>query len=167
MQKYCRECGKTIKENDKFCGKCGAEIIEKITDETPTESEDIYPTSNLLPRLGGSILLCACGLGFLFGVLIVVHGLFGQTWMWYIESLEFFDFKPVDNILFTLWGIIMIALSVIVVMGGLDAIEHENWKIAIMGGIFGLFLIGPYFILTILSACGLILVSLSKAEFHS
>ena len=61
----------------------------------------------------------------------------------------------------------MIALSVIVVMGGLDAIEHRNWKTAVTGGIFGLFLIGPYFILTILSACGLILVSLSKAEFNS
>ena len=72
-----------------------------------------------------------------------------------------------QNVGYMFWGIIMISVSGLLVISGLDAIEHRNWKTAVTGGIFGLFLIGPYFILTILSTCGLILVSLSKAEFNS
>jgi len=62
-------------------------------------------------------------------------------------------------------GVIVIILSLIVVLGGFFGIQRKHWGIVILGGVLGLFLIGPYMLATIFSLIGLILVAVSKKDF--
>jgi len=62
-------------------------------------------------------------------------------------------------------GAIVIILAIIVVLGGFFGVQRKHWGLAILGGVLGLFLLGPYFLGTIFSLIGLILVAVSKKDF--
>jgi hypothetical protein len=62
-------------------------------------------------------------------------------------------------------GAIVIIISIIVVLGGFFGIQRKHWGVVILGGVLGLFLIGPYMLATIFSLIGLILVAVSKKDF--
>jgi len=167
MQKYCNECGMKIEEDDKFCGECGAEILKESSgdfyEETKNEQSRI---SELLLTFGGITLLFAGGIGLVFGSILLLHGLSGESWTWYIETFGLTIFEHLDNILTTAWGLFTIMFSATALMGGFDTLAKKYWGTAILGSILGLFAFGPYFIVTILCLCGLILTTLSKSEFN-
>lgn len=62
-------------------------------------------------------------------------------------------------------GIIGCILSVFTLAGGIVAIKRKAWGLAIIGGILGLFTIG-YFLGSIMSLIGLILVAISRKDFQ-
>jgi hypothetical protein len=63
-------------------------------------------------------------------------------------------------------GIIGCILSVFALIGGIVAVKRKSWGLAIMGGILGIFTIGPIFLGSIISLVGLILVAVSRKEFQ-
>jgi len=63
-------------------------------------------------------------------------------------------------------GIIGSILSVIALAGGIVALRKKGWGLAMIGSVLGLFTIGPYFLASILSFIGLILLVLSRKEFQ-
>ena len=63
-------------------------------------------------------------------------------------------------------GTIGCILSAFPILGGIVALKRKMRSLALIGSLVGLFLIGPVFISSILSAIGLILIVKSKKEFH-
>jgi len=68
--------------------------------------------------------------------------------------------------LFVICGSIGFFLSIFTILGGIMSIKKQRWGIALVGGILGLFTIGPFFLSSAFSLIGLILVIISKNEFH-
>jgi len=62
-------------------------------------------------------------------------------------------------------GIIGCILSIFTLAGGIVAIKRKSWGLAIIGGILGLFTIG-YFLGSIMSLIGLILLIVSRKDFQ-
>jgi hypothetical protein len=63
-------------------------------------------------------------------------------------------------------GIIGCILSFFTLVGGIVAVKRKAWGLAIVGGILGLFTIGPFFLGSIMSLIGLILVAISRKDFQ-
>ena len=60
-----------------------------------------------------------------------------------------------------------IIISIITILSGIFTIKTKIWTLSIIGGILGLFLIGPILISSILSLIALILILLSRKEFNN
>jgi len=63
-------------------------------------------------------------------------------------------------------GSIGFFFSIFTILGGIMSFKKQFWKITLLGGILGLFSIGPLFISSILSTIGLLLVFISRKEFN-
>jgi hypothetical protein len=63
-------------------------------------------------------------------------------------------------------GIIGCILSIFTLVGGIVAVKRKSWGLAIVGGILGLFTIGPVFLGSIIALIGLILVAISRKDFQ-
>jgi hypothetical protein len=63
-------------------------------------------------------------------------------------------------------GIIGSILSVIALAGGIVALRRKGWGLAMVGSILGLFTVGPFFLASILALIGLILLVISRKDFH-
>jgi len=63
-------------------------------------------------------------------------------------------------------GIIGIVLSLITLLGGVMGFMRKMWGLALVGGILGLFTLGWYFLGSLLSLIGLILIAISRKEFQ-
>jgi hypothetical protein len=63
-------------------------------------------------------------------------------------------------------GIIGCILSIFTLVGGIVAVKRKAWGLAIVGGILGLFTIGPLFLGSIMALIGLILVVISRKDFQ-
>ena len=136
--------------------------------ETPIS--DSYPDQNQQPISPSSMPLIA-------GILLIVAGLLGLfTWSMALalDSSMLQNVLPADSpisieqlqsILVTC-GIIGSILSIFALIGGIVAVKRKAWGLAIVGGILGLFTIGPMFLGSIISLVGLILVVISKKDFQ-
>ena len=60
---------------------------------------------------------------------------------------------------------IEIVISLLVIISGILALKKIRWGIAILFSLLGFFTIGMFFISTVLSIVGLVLLFLSKHEF--
>jgi len=67
---------------------------------------------------------------------------------------------------YTICGTIGCILSVFPILGGIVTLKRKMRGLALVGGLIGLFMIGPLFASSILSLIGLIFVGLSKEEFQ-
>ena len=130
-----------------------------LKQEQPMQST--HPSS--LPIIGG-ILLIIAGLS----------GLFIWTSALALDPSMIQNVLPADSpitadqlqsILFTC-GIIGCILSIFALTGGIVALKRKAWGLALLGGILGLFTIGPFFLGSILALIGLILIALSKKDFN-
>lgn len=65
----------------------------------------------------------------------------------------------------TVCGIILVVIGLIVLVGGFFGVMRKHWGLAILGGVLGLFLIGPWGLASLFSLIGLILVAVSKKDF--
>jgi uncharacterized membrane protein len=111
------------------------------------------------------------------GILLIIAGLLGLfTWSsaLALDSSMLQNVLPADSpisveqlqsILATC-GIIGCILSVFALTGGIVAVKRKAWGFALVGGILGLFTIGPFFLGSIISLIGLILVIISRKNFH-
>jgi uncharacterized membrane protein len=63
-------------------------------------------------------------------------------------------------------GIIGCILSIFALVGGIVAVKRKAWGLAVVGGILGLFTIGPFFLASIIAVIGLILVIISRKDFQ-
>jgi hypothetical protein len=111
------------------------------------------------------------------GVMLILAGLLGLlTW----ASALAVDTSMLQNMLppntpitaeqlqsiLLVCGIIGSILSVIALAGGIVALRRKGWGLAIVGSILGLFTVGPYFLASILALIGLILLVISRKDFH-
>ena len=162
MPKYCEICGNELKEGSKYCGGCGNKIVY---DEEMDEDYENEISPPLYSKIGGSISIFGGGLGLIFGLILLLNALSGETLDWYYESTGIGIFLELNLLFSFAWSIATIGFSGALLMAGLDAIQQKNWSATLIGIIMGLFVIGPYFTITILALIGLILTALSKNEF--
>jgi hypothetical protein len=139
---------------------------------TPNETSinDYNPEQDQQPRQPSSKPLIA-------GILLIIAGLLGLfTW----SSALAIDSSIIQNVLpadspisveqlqsfLTTCGIIGAVLSIFTLAGGIVAMKRKAWGLAVIGGILGLFTIGPMLLGSILSLIGLILVAISRKDFQ-
>jgi hypothetical protein len=111
------------------------------------------------------------------GIFLIIAGLLGLfTW----ASALALDISMIQNVLppdspitaeqiqqfLSICGIIGAVLSIFTLAGGIVAIKRKAWGLAIIGGVLGLFTIGPMLLGSILSLIGLIVIIISKTDFQ-
>jgi phage FluMu protein Com len=74
-------------------------------------------------------------------------------------------YEGIANLLIVCFTIILV-FAIIAILGGVMAVTRKSWVVALIGGILGLFTLGPLFISSILSLIALILIAVSKEEFR-
>ena len=139
---------------------------------TPNETSinDYNPEQNQQPRQPSSKPLIA-------GILLIIAGLLGLfTWAsaLAIDSSIIQNVLPADSPItveqlqsfLTTCGIIGAVLSIFTLAGGIVALKRKAWGLAVIGGILGLFTIGPMLLGSVLSLIGLILVAISRKDFQ-
>jgi hypothetical protein len=139
---------------------------------------DSYPDQNQQPISPSSKPLIA-------GIFLIVAGLLGILMWSMVLAIDPSQFDPlmlqnalpsdssisleqlqsmIQSFMLTC-GIIGCILSIFTLTGGIVAIKRKAWGLAIVGGILGLFTIG-YFLGSIMSLIGLILIFISRKEFQ-
>lgn len=128
--------------------------------------EDSSKKNSLLPLAAGILLVIAGILGLLtwVAVLVVDPDIINTVLMNQAQELPI-EATQIYTIMFTC-GVIGLIFSVFVVLGGIFSLMRKMWWFALLGSIFGLFVIGTVFVSSILSFISLILIILSKEEFH-
>lgn len=111
------------------------------------------------------------------GILLIIAGLLGIfTW----SSALALDTAMIESLIppetpitaeqlqsfLTTCGIIGCILSVVTLAGGIVAVKRKAWGLALIGGILGLFTIGPALLGSVISLLGLILLILSRKDFQ-
>jgi hypothetical protein len=111
------------------------------------------------------------------GIILILAGLLGLlTW----ASALALDISMIENVLppespitaeqlqsfLSTCAIIGAVLSIFTLASGIVAMRRKAWGFAIIGGILGLFTIGPMLLGSILSLVGLILVAISRSDFQ-
>ena len=135
-----------------------------------TSINDYYPDQPQQPKQPSSKPLIA-------GILLIIAGLLGLfTW----ASALAVDASMIQTVLppespitaeqlqsfLTTCGIIGAALSIFTLAGGIVAMRRKAWGLAVIGGILGLFTIGPMLLGSIISLIGLIIVAISRSDFQ-
>jgi len=67
--------------------------------------------------------------------------------------------------IFLMCAVIIIIFAILALLGGVMAITGKSYGLAILGAVFALFTLGPFFLGSILGLVGLILIVLSADEF--
>jgi hypothetical protein len=111
------------------------------------------------------------------GIFLIIAGLLGLfTW----ASALALDISMIQNVLpadspitaeqiqqfLSICGLIGAVLSIFTLAGGIVAIRRKAWGLAVIGGILGLFTIGPMLLGSILSLIGLIIIIISRSDFQ-
>jgi hypothetical protein len=116
-----------------------------------------------LSLIGGILILIAGLMGLVMGgILLMAAGEVDTLGDWGVDVAGVGDM--LEDIL-TVCGIIFIVLGLIAVLGGFFGIQRKHWGIVILGGVLGLFVLGPYMLGSLLALIGLILVAISKKDF--
>ncbi|HER45615.1 MAG TPA: DUF4064 domain-containing protein [Thermoplasmatales archaeon] len=111
------------------------------------------------------------------GIFLLIAGLLGLfTWSsaLALDSSMIESVLPADapvtveqlQSLLTICGIIGCILSVFTLAGGIVALKRKAWGLAVVGGILGLFTIGPFLVASIIALIGLLLVIVSRKDFQ-
>ena len=140
---------------------------QDTTQNHPFDSYEQQPKrGGMLPTAAGILLLIAGILGLLtwVAVLVVDPDIINTVLMNQAQELPI-EAAQIYTIMFTC-GVIGLIFSVFVVLGGIFSLMRKMWWFALLGSIFGLFVIGTVFVSSILSFISLILIILSKEEFH-
>jgi len=151
-----------MRNNTMETSEQGENIMKNDFSEQPMYQDQ--PTSPRYRPLVAGILLIGAGL----------LGLFTWTSALALDSSMLQGVLPPDapitieqlqSILVTC-GIIGCILSIFAITGGIVAVKRKAWGLAIVGGILGIFTIGPLFLGSIISVVGLILVAISRKDFQ-
>ncbi|MBU0685471.1 MAG: hypothetical protein ABIE25_06815 [Thermoplasmatota archaeon] len=138
------------------CQYCGHDYRMQAVPAKPVEK-------GMLSLVGGILILIAGIMGLVLGAVFIVASNSVDTLAdWGVDVAGVGDI--LSDILLVC-GIIVIILSLVVVLGGFFGITRKHWGLAIVGGVLGLFLIGPYMLASLFALIGLILVAVSKKDF--
>jgi hypothetical protein len=111
------------------------------------------------------------------GILLIIAGVLGLfTWSaaLALETSMIETVLPADapitaeqlQSILTTCGIIGCIISVFTLTGGIVAVKRKAWGLAVIGGILGLFTIGPVLLGSIISLIGLIILAMSRKDFQ-
>jgi len=136
------------------CQHCGHDFRAPAEGPAP-------PKKTVIPVIGGALIMVAGIMGLaLGGILLAID----------VEDLDAYGMDVagvtdvIDDIM-NVCGIIVIILSLVVVLGGVLGLLRKSWGLAIVGGVLGLFVIGPFMLGSLFALIGLILVGVSRKEF--
>ena len=151
--RICVSCGRTIAMDANVCQHCGHDF------RAPPK-EEVKKTA--IPVIGGVLIIIAGLMGLAMGgILIAIDADDLDTYGVDVAGVT----DMVEDIL-TACGVIAIIVSLIVLLGGFFGVMRKHWGIAIVGGVLGLFVIGPLMLGSVLSLVGLIMVAVSRKEFE-
>jgi len=132
-----------------------------ISESNPDQSQQPISRSSK-PLIGGIFLIIAGLLGiFTWSMALALDSSMLQN---ILPTDSPISVEQLQSILVTC-GIIGCILSIIALAGGIVAVKRKAWGLAIVGGILGLFTIGPYLLGSIIALIGLILVVISRKDF--
>jgi len=152
----CVKCGRTIAWDANVCQFCGHDYRTQAAPAAPAEK-------SALSLIGGILILIAGIMGLaLGGILIAAASNVDTLGDWGVDVAGVGDM--ISDIL-TVCGIIFIILGLIAVIGGFFGVQRKHWGLAILGGVLGLFCIGPWMLGSLFALIGLILVAVSKKDF--
>jgi hypothetical protein len=136
-----------------------------------TFSRPIVTTNRLM--IGGVFLILAGILAISGGALIFTLNASDPSLVTTIQTLEQMGGLTHQQALeqaqagFAICGVTEFILAIFTILGGIVALKRKMKTIALIGGILGVFSIGPiFFISSILSLVGLIFIVTSKNEFQ-
>ncbi|UCE80946.1 MAG: zinc ribbon domain-containing protein [Methanobacteriota archaeon] len=150
--RMCVSCGRSIAMDANVCQHCGHDF------RAPAPAEK---KKTLIPVVGGILILIAGIMGLIMGGVLLAIDLEDLD-QWGVDVAGVTD--VIEDVL-TVCGAIIIILSIVTALGGVFGIMRKHWGIAVVGGVLGLFVIGPMALGTILALIGLILVAVSRKEF--
>lgn len=136
----CVSCGRAMAWDANVCPYCGHDYRMVMQPQMAPKKE------SAMPVIGGVLILLA-SLGYLIGGGILAAG-----------STVLLGLSLGTSAVGVVCGGVLIILGVISLMGGIYAIQRRNFGLALVGGIF--------VIPSILGLIGMILVAVSKDEFH-
>lgn len=152
--RMCVSCGRAIAMDANVCQFCGHDFRAPPMKEAPKKSA--------IPVIGGVLILLAGIMGIVFGGILLAIDV-NDLGDYGVDVAGVTD--VIEDVL-TVCGIIAIVLSLIVVLGGFFGVMRKHWGLAIVGGVLGLFVIGPLMLGSLFSLIGLILVAVSRKEFE-
>lgn len=151
----CVSCGREIAMDANVCQYCGHDYRAQAAPPGPKEK-------SVLSLVGGILILLAGLMGLAMGVMMLAIN---------VEDLEQYGVDVagltdmIEGIL-TACGVIWAILGIIALVGGVFGVMRKHWGLAVLGGVIGLLVIGPYFLGSIFSLIGLILVIVAKKDFE-
>jgi hypothetical protein len=142
----------------------------EMTSSSENSINDYYPDQNQQQRTPSTMPLIA-------GIFLIIAGLLGLfTWSsaLALDSSMLQSVLPADSpisveqlqSILTTCGIIGCILSIVTLAGGIVSVKRKAWGLAVVGGILGLFTIGPVLLGSIISLIGLIIVIISRKDFQ-
>jgi hypothetical protein len=164
----CPSCRHEIPPDANVCPNCGfrlkPEVEKAFTVQAKTAPKAVVAASRGTSKslIGGVLVMISGLIGIIYGLMVAalastVFDMFGGM---YGEDI----LKAAEGILVAC-GVIWFIIGLVALVGGIFAIRRRKWGIAVVGGVFGLLTLGPWFIGSILGLIGLILIAISKDEF--
>jgi hypothetical protein len=150
----CVSCGRAIAWDANVCQYCGHDFRAPAA-APPHEKTMLSLVGGIMVLVVGIMGLAMGGLFFAIDVSdLDAYGISGITG--FEDTLQ--------NILYVC-GAIFVILGLIAVVGGFFGVRRKHWGLAILGGVLGLFILTPYFIGSLVSLVGLVLLAVSKKDF--
>jgi len=150
----CVSCGREIPMDANVCQYCGHDYRVQAGPAVPKEK-------SALSLIGGILILIAGLMGLALGGIMIAIDV-DQLADYGVDVAGIGDM--IEDIL-TVCGAIFIVLGLIAVVGGFFGVMRKHWGIVILGGVLGLFVLGPYMLGSLFALIGLILVAVSKKDF--
>lgn len=157
--KDCPKCGRKVEDFKEECPVCGYGFDSK---ETKKESHTYKP------KVAGYLMIVSAVSGIVFALLILLG-------YWDVQSMlassqdvlgeEFKVSKGLFGMILKVCSVVLLFFSSIQLTGAVFSFKREKWDIALLGAFVGVFLIGIFFLSTVLSVIALILFLSSKDEF--
>ncbi len=152
----CVACGKTIAWDANVCQYCGHDYRAAMAGPAVKKEKGV------VSLVGGVLILIAGIMGLLMAAILLA-----------VNSINFgsygLDIAGIDNTLhdiLTVCGVIFLVLGLVALVGGFFGIQRKHFGLVILGGVLGLFTLGPYMLGSILALVGLILVAVGKNDFE-
>lgn len=168
---FCLRCGETLQAGIAFCPKCGypipgsGAVAQQAYPQQPyAQPYNAQPPVPTKRPLYAGILLILSGL-VAFAVATTVFTMSDSIIQSITDQLGQ-SVPGVQNIIN-----VMIAIGILIgsmaIIGGYCALKRKWYLLAVIGGVFGLFTLGVFFVEgSIMGLIGLILILMSRNEFH-
>jgi hypothetical protein len=155
-QRKCVTCGRDMPMDANVCPTCGHDYRQ------PAMMSPVKHEKGIVSVVGGILILIAGIMGLAMGGIFLVIDVDDLDQLG-VDVTGMLDF--IEDLL-TVCGAVFIILGLIAVLGGIFGVMRKHWGLAILGGVLGLFVIGPLFLGSILALIGLILVAVSRKDFE-